>query len=269
MDKIKITNLEIFAFHGVMPEENKLGQKFIVSAELFLDTEKAGMSDNLEQSVNYALVCECIREYNKNNTKRLIEAAALGMAENILFSFDKIRKVRIELKKPNPPIHMHFDSVSVETERGWNRAFIAFGSNMGDRKSYIDNAIKGISADKRCRIKKVSSVIETEPYGGVEQDNFLNGVMEIETIYSPYALLDFLHKLENEAGRERKIHWGPRTLDLDILFYDGFISDDPRLTVPHRDFENRNFTVIPMCELAPDYIHPVLNRRMRDFKANV
>lgn len=269
MDKIKITNLEIFARHGVMPEETALGQKFIISAELSLSTEKAGHSDRLDDSINYASVCESIAKYNKTNTKKLIEAAAEGTAEHILLSFPQVRGIRVEIKKPNPPIHLHFDSVAVEIERSWHRAFIAFGSNIGDRRRHIDTAIEKIRSDPRCRIKKVSSIIETEPYGGVEQDNFLNGVLELETIYSPCLLLDLLHKLEAEAGRERKIHWGPRTLDLDILFYDNVISDDPVLTLPHPDMENRDFTVLPMCELAPDFIHPVLGVKMKALKSNI
>ncbi len=268
MDKIKITNLEIFARHGVMPEETTLGQKFIISAELMLSTERAGITDNLDESVNYASVCDCIKNYNENNTKKLIEAAAEGTAENILLSFPTVRGVKVEIKKPNPPIHLHFDSVAVEIERKWNRAFIAFGSNLGDKAAYIGNAMNEIKSNKKCRIKKISSIIETKPYGGVEQDNFLNGVMEIETLYSPYALLDFLHTLEEQACRKREIHWGPRTLDLDILFYDGFISDDPILTVPHPDLHNRDFVILPMCEIAPNYIHPILNQKMSDLKAN-
>ena len=269
MDKIKITNLEIFARHGVMPEETALGQKFIISAELELSTEAAGRSDNLEDSVNYALACSCIKEYNEKNTKKLIEAAAEGTAEHILLTFPSVRGVRLEIKKPNPPIHLHFDSVAVEIERRRHRAFIAFGSNMGNREEYIKNALAKIDENPKCQIKRVSEFIETKPYGGVEQGDFINGVLEMETIYSPYALLDFLHELENEAGRERTVHWGPRTLDLDIIFYDDIVSDDPMLTLPHPDMENRDFVVLPMCELAPSYIHPVLGVRMAGLKKNV
>lgn len=269
MDKIKITNLEIFARHGVMPEETALGQKFIISAELSLSTEKAGYSDKLDDSINYALVCENIEKYNKTHTKKLIEAAAEGTAEHILLSFPQVRGIHIEIKKPNPPIHLHFDSVAVEIERKWHRVFIAFGSNMGDKQKYINDAIEKIRKNPKCRIKNISSVIETDPYGGIEQDKFLNGVLEAETLYSPYALLDLLHEIEAEAGRERKVHWGPRTLDLDILFYDNIINDDPILTIPHPDMENRNFTILPMCEIAPDFIHPVLGKKMKALKANI
>lgn len=269
MDKIKITELEIFARHGVMPEETTLGQKFIISAELSLDTEKAGRSDKLDDSINYALVCENIEQYNKTHTKKLIEAAAEGTAESILMSFPRVRSVKVELKKPNPPIHLHFDSIAVEIERGRHRAFVAAGSNIGDRQGYIDGAVEKIKADPKCTVKNISRIIETAPYGGVEQGDFLNGVIEIETIYSPYALLDFLHEIENGAGRERTVRWGPRTLDLDILFYDDMISDDPVLTLPHPDMENRDFTVLPMCDIAPNFVHPVLKMKMKDLKANI
>ena len=269
MDKIKITDLEIFARHGVMPEETAHGQKFIISAELSLTLEKAGTGDCLEDSVNYAEVCDCIKTYNENHTKKLIEAAAEGTAEQILQSFPLVKSVKVEIKKPNPPIHLHFENVAVEIERGWHRAFIAFGSNMGDKQGYIDEALSQIKENTKCRDKRVSSVIETKPYGGVEQDNFLNGVVELETMYSPYALLDFLHELEQKADRKREIHWGPRTLDLDIIFYDNEISDDINLTLPHPDMHNRDFVILPMCEIAPNYIHPIFRKKMSDLKTNL
>lgn len=266
VDKIKITGLEIFARHGVMPEETALGQKFIISAELFLTAEKAGITDNLEDSVNYALACECIKKYNEKNTKKLIEAAAQGTAENILLSFPSVRGVRLEMKKPNPPIHLHFDSVAVELERSWHRVFVAFGSNMGDSEKIIKTALDSIADNKKCRLKKVSKIIKTKPYGGVEQNDFLNGVAELETLYSSEELLNFLHVTENNAGRERKIHWGPRTLDLDIIFYDDLIIDSDNLVIPHPDMANRDFVVMPMCEIAPWFVHPVLKKSMNALK---
>lgn len=262
MDKIKIIELEIFARHGVMPEETALGQKFIISAELMLDTEAAGLNDNLDKSVHYGLVCECIKKYNERNTKKLIEAAAQGTAENILLSFPNVRGVKLEMRKPNPPIHLHFESVAVEIERSWHRVFVALGSNMGDSKKYIKDAVSQIEQNNKCRIKNVSQLICTKPYGGVEQNDFINGVIEIETLYSPQTLLDFLHIIENKAGRERKVHWGPRTLDLDIVFYDNLIMDTDKLIIPHPDMENRDFVVMPMKEIAPWYIHPVLKKNM-------
>lgn len=104
---------------------------------------------------------------------------------------------------------------------------------------------------------RCSQLIWTKPYGGVEQEDFLNGAIELETLLTPYELLEFLHELERKAGRERKIHWGPRTLDLDILFYEDFVSDDPKLTVPHPDMENRLFVLEPLSELCPYYVNQI------------
>lgn len=100
----------------------------------------------------------------------------------------------------------------------------------------------------------------TEPYGGVEQDVFLNGALKLRTLLTPEELLDRLHELEQAAHRERIVHWGPRTLDLDILLYDQMIIDTPVLHVPHIDMENRDFVLIPLTKLAPYYRHPVLNK---------
>ena len=99
-------------------------------------------------------------------------------------------------------------------------------------------------------------------YGGVEQDEFLNGALRVRTLLCPEELLDRLHVLEQAADRKRIIHWGPRTLDLDILFYDNEIIDTEVLHVPHIDMENRDFVLKPMVEIAPYLRHPVLNLTM-------
>ena len=113
MDKISIRGLEVFANHGVFKEENVLGQKFIVNAELVCDTRIAGKEDNLEKSVNYAEVCNLITTVMRNNTFKLIEAAAENIAEKILLEYDLIREVTITLKKPWAPIMMSVDTVEV------------------------------------------------------------------------------------------------------------------------------------------------------------
>ena len=110
MDKISIRGLEVFANHGVFKEENVLGQKFIVNAELVCDTRSAGKEDNLEKSVNYAEVCNLITKVMRNNTFKLIEAAAENIAEKILLEYDLIREVTITLKKPWAPIMMSVDT---------------------------------------------------------------------------------------------------------------------------------------------------------------
>lgn len=116
---------------------------------------------------------------------------------------------------------------------------LAFGSNMGDKKKYLDDGIQGLREMKEIVVEKVSNYLETEPYGVVEQDKFLNGVLKLRTFLPVDELLDRLHDLEKAADRKRIIHWGPRTLDLDILFYDNEIIDTEDLHIPHIDMENR------------------------------
>ena len=166
----------------------------------------------------------------------------------------------LEIRKPSAPIGLPFESVSVRIERGFKRAYVAVGSNMGDKKNYILEAVEKLKADQKIRHLRCSTLIETEPYGGVEQDVFINGVLELDTLYEPLELLHLLQKIELEAGRERKIHWGPRTLDLDILFYDQEIIDMPDLHIPHIDLHNRDFVLVPMNQIAPYLRHPVLNQ---------
>ena len=262
MDQITIEKLTVFGNHGVYPEENKLGQKFLVSLVLYTDTRKAGMSDELESSINYGDVSQYVRQFFEENTFKLIERVAEKLAEGLLLRYSLLEKVDVKIEKPWAPIAIPVESVGVEISRGWHRAYIALGSNMGDKKDYLDKAVEKLKKHPLCKVIKVADYIQTEPYGGVEQDVFLNSALELRTLLFPEELLALLNQIEAEAGRERTIHWGPRTLDLDILFYDDCIIDTPSLTIPHIDLQNRDFVLIPMVQLAPYYRHPVLNQTM-------
>ncbi|MCR5406441.1 MAG: 2-amino-4-hydroxy-6-hydroxymethyldihydropteridine diphosphokinase [Lachnospiraceae bacterium] len=260
MDCIRIRNLEVFGHHGVYREENKLGQKFIVCADLYMDTRTAGLSDDIEQSVNYGEVCKLIDKHMREKTFYLIEAAAEDLAKAILLKFDRIERVELEVKKPWAPIGLPIEEVSVKIDRKWHDAYIGLGSNMGDKWDNINEALKKMSLDDDIKVIEVSTLIETRPYGYEEQDDFLNGAVHITTLYSPSELLKCLSEYENLAGRKREIHWGPRTLDLDILFYDDIILDTRELTIPHFDMINRDFVLKPLNEIAPWLRHPVLNK---------
>lgn len=262
-DEIRIRGLRVFAHHGVFEEETRLGQMFVVNATLYTSTRQGGLADALEQTISYADVCVFLTEYLQKNTWKLLEAAVEHACRALLLRFPLINEVELELMKPSAPIPLPFDSVSVCVRRGWHRAFVALGSNMGDKQGYLNGAVEALRADECVRVKQVSSYRVTAPYGGVEQDDFLNAAMEIETLYDPDELLDALHVIEQAARRERLIHWGPRTLDLDILFYDDLVQDDPALILPHPDLHNRDFVLGPMAELAPNLVHPVLNKTMK------
>lgn len=262
MDKIKIEKLTVFGNHGVYPEENALGQKFLVSLVLHTDTRKAGQTDDLECSVNYGDVCHYVKKFFEENTFKLIERVAEKLAEELLIRFPLLEKVDVRIEKPWAPILLPVENVGVEISRGWHKAYIALGSNMGDKKGYLDEAVEKLKNHPLCQVIKAADYIQTEPYGGVEQDVFLNSALELRTLLFPEELLTLLNQIEAEAGRERTIHWGPRTLDLDILFYDDCIIDTPSLTVPHIDLQNRDFVLLPMAQIAPYFRHPVLGYTM-------
>lgn len=259
-DYIKITNLKVFAHHGVFPEETREGQDFFVNAKLFLDCRKAGKSDSLEDSVNYGEVCHFITDFLQRNTYQLIESAAEQLAEEMLLSMPALKGITIELCKPHAPIGLPFENVSVTIERNWHTAYLAVGSNMGDKKKYIRQGIHELEQVTGIMDVKVSELIVTKPYGGVKQDDFMNGAIQLQTLLTPHELLDVLHEIEQHANRERIIRWGPRTLDLDIIFYDKLIFEDDDLMIPHIDMENRDFVLRPLMELCPNYRHPVLGK---------
>ena len=260
MDKIKIENLEVFANHGVFPEENKLGQKFLVSVTMYTDTRHAGKTDDLTASIHYGEVSQFIDRYMKEHTYQLIERVAESLAEELLLNTAHLEKVCVEVKKPWAPVGLPLESVSVEIERQWHTAYIAFGSNMGDKKAYLETAIEALRNVTGCQVTKVSEFLKTEPYGVTDQDEFLNGCLEMRTLLTPEELLDELHRIEQEAGRERIIHWGPRTLDLDIIFYDDLVLEEPDLCIPHVDMQNREFVLKPLSEIAPYKRHPVYGK---------
>ena len=259
-DEIKIQNLEIYAYHGVFPQENERGQIFLVNAVLFTDLRKAGQEDKLELSTHYGEVCHFIDRWMREHTYKLIEAAAENLVRQLLLAFPLIWEIELEIKKPNAPVGLPFETVSVKIKRGWHRVYLSVGSNLGDRRAYIQGAIDALNANPQIRSCKVSPLLETKPYGGVEQDDFLNGALEIETLLAPGELLEELHRIEAAAGRERLIRWGPRTLDLDILFYDKLVYEDEQLIIPHIDLENRRFVLEPLCAIAPNLRHPILKK---------
>lgn len=266
MDEIKIDNLEVYAYHGVYEREKEKGQTFFVNVVLYTDISKAGAKDDLELSTDYGRVCTFITSWMTEHRYDLLEAVAERLSQAILLRFPLIQALDLEIRKPEAPIPLPFESVSLKIHRGWHQVYLSVGSNMGDRNQHIQNAIDALCAKRRIKDVVISKLIETKPYGGVEQEDFLNGAISLKTLLSPTDLLQFLHKIEAAENRERLIHWGPRTLDLDILFYDKLIYEDKDLIIPHADLENRSFVLEPLSELAPNFRHPILNRTVTQMK---
>lgn len=265
MTKVIIKNLECFGRHGVLKEENLLGQKFVISAEMLTNDV---LNDDIFTAVNYAEVSRFITEYVAENIFKLIETLAENLALNILKKFD-VKGIKLRVDKPFAPVGLPLETVGVEVCKKWNTAYISIGSNMDDKEKHLNMAVNELKSCDNIRVTKISDFITTEPYGYTEQDSFLNGAIEIKTVFTPYELLEFTSGIEQKAGRKREIHWGPRTLDIDILLYEDFISQHKRLTVPHIDMHNREFVLEPLCQIAPYAIHNVFNKSILELYTNL
>jgi dihydroneopterin aldolase/2-amino-4-hydroxy-6-hydroxymethyldihydropteridine diphosphokinase len=263
-DEIRIENLECFAYHGVYPEENKKGQHFYVNATLYTDISKAACHDDLKRTTNYGEVARFINDFMAKDVYKLIETVAEKMAAEILLAFPFVHKLDLEIRKPNAPINLNFTSVSVKITRGWQRVYIATGSNLGDCEKLIGNAVAAISAHPQIREVRASKLFRSTPYGMTGQPDFVNGAATFLTLLAPIALLDFLQTLEKRAGREKKqsVRWAARTLDLDILLYENWVIAEDDLIIPHPDLHNRDFVLLPLISLNKHLNHPTLNRGM-------
>lgn len=137
-----------------------------------------------------------------------------------------------------------------------NIVYLSLGSNMGDRLSYLSQAIQLLQEHSQVQIVKKSSIYETDPIGYTDQDLFLNMVIKIETSLSAHELLSLLQRIENKLGRERLVRWGPRTLDLDILLYNQENIETEQLLIPHPRMYERSFVLIPLFEIEPNITLP-------------
>lgn len=262
-DYIEIDNLIVFANHGVYDEEKTMGQRFMISLKLYTDIATPAKTDDITKSINYGEVCEFATEFTKIHRAKLIERAGEELAYALLKKYPTLSGVEVQFKKPWAPIGLPVDNVLVNVTRKKTLAYIGLGSNVGDKKGYLDFAIEKLNNDY-CNVKKVSTYIETVPVGNVPQDNYLNACAEVETVLPPYELLALLNEIEAEAGRVRDIHWGPRTLDLDLLLYGDEIISTEKLTVPHIEMTKREFVLQPLAEIAPYAVHPLKRKRVAE-----
>lgn len=148
-----------------------------------------------------------------------------------------------------------------------HRVFIALGSNLGDREKNLGAAILLLSSF--ISVQKISPIYETEPWGFKDQPSFLNQVLEGLTRFKPITLLKRLKSIEKKLGRKPGIRYGPRLIDLDILFYDDLILDEPGLAIPHPRLHERSFVLVPLENIAPCLVHPVLNQTIHELLQKV
>ena len=147
--------------------------------------------------------------------------------------------------------------MSSSTANSMDLAYIGFGSNIGDRLKHIQNAIDALSKTEGITLQEISSIYKTDPIGYEAQAEFLNGVAAIQTSLSPLSLLQTLKDIETVIGRQHRIRWGPREIDLDILIYGNLCVQTEKLVIPHPEMHLRRFVLVPLAEIAPNLVHPI------------
>lgn len=254
-DHVLIDAFRVTCIIGVLDHERVTPQPLQVDVDIEIDLAEAGRTDDLTTTVHYGEVAVALAELARSTKYLLLERLAEHMTQVVL-EFPRVRAVDLKLTKLQPPIPEEIGSTAVRLRRenpidsttGAHRAVVAIGSNLGDRVAHLKFAL-GRLGDS---VVAQSQVFETDPVGGPgDQGAYLNMVVSLDTELDPYSLLRWLNRIEADAGRERNVHWGPRTLDLDVIFYDDVSIDDPHLTIPHPRFAERRFVLAPLSEVDP------------------
>ena len=284
-DRITLTGITAVGHHGVLEFEKREGQTFRVDAELTVDLRAAGRSDALADTVSYVAIAELIEEAITGEPYDLIEALAEGITAGILAADRRITAAEVTVHKPHAPLTQSFADVSVTVHRDQEshqephqdsnqaaasrisisdlrdpdlgadfpvRSVLALGSNLGDSAQTLDAALDALATAEKVDVVRTSPRAITAPVGGPEgQPNFLNQVVEVETSLSPHGLLDLAQSIEAQQHRSREVHWGPRTLDVDLITYAGAHIDSPRLQIPHPRAAERAFVLAPWSWMDP------------------
>jgi dihydroneopterin aldolase/2-amino-4-hydroxy-6-hydroxymethyldihydropteridine diphosphokinase len=255
-DRIVLQGVSARGFHGVLSSEKRDGQTFVVDVVMEVDLAPAGASDDLNDTVNYAEVAGDIVALIEGESLDLIEALAARIADRVL-ARPLVEAVEVTVHKPQAPVGHPFTDVQVKvTRERQTPVVIAMGSNLGESLETLHDAV--ISLYAWVDIVDVSPVVETDPVGGPDQPAYLNAVVTATTHLAPSTLLAGLHEIERAHGRTREVHWGPRTLDLDLIQYgDPVFDTDVRmqtatLTLPHPRAHERAFVLVPWLQADPE-----------------
>lgn len=254
-DRISLLGVRARGFHGVLADEKRDGQDFVVDVVLQLDLAPAGTTDDLALTINYAEVGADVVARIEGPSLDLIEALAEQIAGDAL-ARPGVHTVEVTVHKPAAPVGVPFGDVAVTLVR--RRAVpvvIALGANLGDAAGRLDAAVDDL-ADDLDGVRR-APFVTTDPVGGPEQPRFTNSVVLATTALSPQALLARLHAVEARHGRVREVRWGARTLDLDLIQYgdpasgSDVVSEDPQLLLPHPRAHERGFVLAPWARLDP------------------
>jgi len=268
MFRILIKDLNLFGYHGVKESEKKDGQNFRFNIEILINKGSFLNHDDIDSTVNYSEVIKLIKRVNSSNKFNLLETFSQTIAEDIMKMSPLVDKVIVRVEKTSPPIKENLESVGVECVLGRKRekkdksknkkvdVFLSLGSNVGDRENNLRKAVDMIGGSPHISIIKMSSIYETEPMYIKDQDSFYNIVLytRVDGEISPFEMIGFLKGIEYGFGRKRaKKKYGPRIIDIDLLYYGEMVIKSDFLTLPHPGIEERKFVLVPLSEIAPEF----------------
>lgn len=250
MGQIQIKRMQFYTFNGVLPEENKLGQRLELDAQFEVPFEQTGTQDDLAQTVSYAAVYDAVTTIVQQHQFKLIESLVNLIGQSLLAQFPLIQQVKLTLRKYGAPIAGIMDYVGVSTTLVRHHVYLSIGANLGAPQAALRQAVKLLAETATIQVTQVSHFYRTAPVGGVEQPDFYNQAVALTTTLSPADLLARLQAIEQAGQRKRNVHWGPRTIDLDILMYDDQQLQTTTLTIPHPEMRQRAFVLAPMVEIT-------------------
>ena len=280
MFKILIKDLVLYGYHGVNESEKKKGQYFVYNLEIKLKKNYKVEDDAIENTLNYSEAIRILKRTNNDNRFDLLETLSYTCAAELFMMSELIEEIKITVEKINPPIRgklksvgvtlklkrkdfLHYNEI-VDRENNKNNikdklkiCYLSLGSNLGDRLGNLKQAVSILSDKDILRVLKISSIYETEPMYFKKQSEFYNIVIktELESGLSPFVLLGYLKDIEYEMGRqESSFKNSPRIIDIDILDVEDTVIDSDILKLPHDRMKERNFVLVPLSEIAPDYI---------------
>jgi dihydroneopterin aldolase/2-amino-4-hydroxy-6-hydroxymethyldihydropteridine diphosphokinase len=254
---IGLHGLRARGFHGVLPEERRDGQDFFVDATLEVASPA---TDDLALTADYGTLAADLTAAVAADPVDLIETLAARLLA-ICLSPAPVRAATVRVHKPSAPIGLPFSDVTVTVSgrRAASRAVLSLGSNLGDRLGHLQAAVTLLAS--RYAVQ-VSSVYETDPVGGPEQEPYLNAVAllngrsAVGAGLDPADLFRFTSAIEQSRLRERTVRWGPRTLDIDLVDVDGTVARTPELTLPHERAAERAFVLVPWLDIDPAAVLP-------------
>ncbi len=264
---VRIKDLAVYAYNGVNPEEQALGQMFLICVEMHTNMNDITSDDDIAHTINYSRVSKFISQWMTDHSFQLIERVAYNLCREILLQFEGVKSITLEVKKPHAPIRgMHFDYVSVQKDMAWHEVYLSLGSNVRNCAEIMEKAVEAIGSHPDIRNMVCSESMTSPAYGDEYEGIFLNNAVKIETLLSPDRLHQLIRSIESDLGRDRSKKAGIRTIDIDVLLYDDLVASTVDYVLPYPDFEYRDYTLLPMCDIGPNVYHPVLKKTMKKLK---